>query len=42
MGFNFRKYGKRFGYFSRDPQKNPMMHDWNHVMLPYCDGGSFR
>jgi len=40
-GFSFSKYASRFGYFSRDPQANPLMHDWNHVVLPYCDGASF-
>ena len=26
---------------SADPKKNPMMWDWNKVVLIYCDGGSF-
>ncbi len=24
-----------------DPARNPLTHDWNKVLLPYCDGGSF-
>lgn len=27
--------------FSRDAQKNPLLHDWNHVYVRYCDGGYF-
>eukprot|EP00933_Yihiella_yeosuensis_P016135 TRINITY_DN13899_c0_g1_i2.p1 TRINITY_DN13899_c0_g1~~TRINITY_DN13899_c0_g1_i2.p1 ORF type:complete len:405 (-),score=56.28 TRINITY_DN13899_c0_g1_i2:221-1435(-) len=26
---------------NRDPAVNPLMHDWNFVYMPYCDGGSF-
>jgi hypothetical protein len=29
------------GELSADKRVNPMMHDWNHVYLNYCDGGSF-
>jgi len=29
------------GYFSTDPKINPLMYNWNHVLLRYCDGGSF-
>ena len=29
------------GYFSIDPQQNPLMYNWNAVILRYCDGGSF-
>lgn len=29
------------GYFSADPAANPLMYNWNKVMLRYCDGGSF-
>lgn len=29
------------GYFSADPAANPMMYNWNSVILRYCDGGSF-
>lgn len=28
-------------YFSSDPEENSLMHNWNMVMLAYCDGGSF-
>mmetsp|Transcript_93380 Transcript_93380/g.166088 ORF Transcript_93380/g.166088 Transcript_93380/m.166088 type:complete len:414 (+) Transcript_93380:85-1326(+) len=28
------------GYFSMDPQQNPLMHNWNAVELRYCDGAS--
>ena len=24
-----------------DPALNPLTHDWNKVLIPYCDGGSF-
>eukprot|EP00035_Acanthoeca_spectabilis_P027659 m.467328 g.467328 ORF g.467328 m.467328 type:complete len:391 (+) comp26232_c0_seq1:100-1272(+) len=27
--------------FARDPEINPLMHNWTFVYLPYCDGGSF-
>merc|ERR1712166_801777 len=29
------------GYFSSDPGRNPLMHDWNQVFVSYLDGGSF-
>jgi len=29
------------GYFSTDANQNPMMSNWNHVKMRYCDGGSF-
>jgi hypothetical protein len=29
------------GYFSTDPNINPLMYNWNSVYLKYCDGGSF-
>lgn len=29
------------GYFSPLPSDNPMMYNWNMVLLNYCDGGSF-
>ena len=29
------------GYFSEDPNINPLMWNWNKVFLIYCDGGSF-
>lgn len=29
------------GYFSSDPTLNPMMYNWNMVLIKYCDGGSF-
>jgi len=29
------------GYFSTDVSENPMMSNWNHVKMRYCDGGSF-
>jgi len=29
------------GYFSMNSIINPMKHDWNIVLLRYCDGGSF-
>ena len=29
------------GYFDTDPKNNPMMYNWNHVFMRYCDGGSF-
>ena len=40
--FDFDAVGDKFQYLSRDPRLNPMMHDWNHVFLPYCDGGGWR
>jgi len=27
--------------FSRDPEENPMFHNWHTVFLRYCDGASF-
>lgn len=35
------QYGDRFTYFSRDPARNPMLHSWTHVLVRYCDGGSY-
>ena len=29
------------GYFDTDSKVNPMMYNWNHVFMRYCDGGSF-
>lgn len=29
------------GYFSTDASVNPLMYNWNHVYLRYCDGASF-
>ena len=29
------------GYFSENPDQNPMMYNWNTVYMPYCDGASF-
>lgn len=29
------------GYFSTDPKQNPLMYNWNHVYMRYCDGASF-
>lgn len=29
------------GYFSTDPTQNPLMYNWNHVLMRYCDGASF-
>lgn len=29
------------GELASDPKVNPLMHDWNHVHVNYCDGGSF-
>jgi len=29
------------GYFSTDAAVNPLMYNWNHVLLMYCDGASF-
>jgi len=29
------------GYFSDDATDNPLMYNWNKVLLRYCDGGSF-
>jgi len=28
-------------YFDSDQKINPTMHDWNRVVIRYCDGGSF-
>merc|ERR1712137_966759 len=28
------------GYFSMDPNQNPLMYNWNAVELRYCDGAS--
>mmetsp|Transcript_26402 Transcript_26402/g.50144 ORF Transcript_26402/g.50144 Transcript_26402/m.50144 type:complete len:504 (+) Transcript_26402:151-1662(+) len=39
--FDFDAAAAKFTYLSRDPTLNPLMHDWNHVYLPYCDGASF-
>uniref|UniRef100_A0A061R971 Pectin acetylesterase n=1 Tax=Tetraselmis sp. GSL018 TaxID=582737 RepID=A0A061R971_9CHLO len=38
---NMTEYGREFEYLSRDAARNPMMHDWTHVLIRYCDGGSF-
>ena len=27
--------------FSRDPVQNPLMHDWNHIFVRYCDGALY-
>ena len=27
--------------FSRDPVQNPLMHDWNHIFVRYCDGAFY-
>lgn len=27
--------------FSRDPTTNPLMYNWNHAFLRYCDGGYY-
>ena len=29
------------GYFDTSKAKNPLMYNWNHVMMRYCDGASF-
>jgi O-palmitoleoyl-L-serine hydrolase len=29
------------GLMNNDPTTNPLTYDWNAVLLPYCDGGSF-
>jgi len=29
------------GYFSADPHKNPLLHNWNSVSVRYCDGASW-
>jgi len=29
------------GYFSTDATQNPLMYNWNHVLMRYCDGASF-
>lgn len=29
------------GYFSTDATQNPLMYNWNHVFMRYCDGASF-
>lgn len=29
------------GLFQNDSTTNPLTHDWNKVLVPYCDGGSF-
>ena len=26
---------------SRSSEENPLMHDWNHILLRYCDGGYY-
>jgi O-palmitoleoyl-L-serine hydrolase len=33
--------GVKGGYFSDNPIINPLMYNWNKVILIYCDGGSF-
>jgi len=30
------------GYFSTNPQVNPLMYNWNMVFFPYCDGSFFQ
>lgn len=37
-GYDISGWG---GYLSRDYKINPLMWNWNHVFLIYCDGGSF-
>ena len=29
------------GLFNSDPTVNPLTHDWNKVLVSYCDGGSY-
>jgi len=29
------------GYFATDQASNPLMYNWNHVFMRYCDGASF-
>jgi len=29
------------GYFSNDPNSNPLMYNWNMVLFAYCDGGFY-
>jgi len=29
------------GYFSNDPNINPLMYNWNMVLFTYCDGGFY-
>merc|ERR1719183_1221361 len=29
------------GYFDTDATQNPLMFNWNHVYMRYCDGASF-
>ena len=29
------------GLMMNNPATNPLSHDWNKVLIPYCDGGSF-
>lgn len=33
--------GREYGQFSTDPERNPLMHDWNKVYIRNCDSSSF-
>mmetsp|Transcript_29258 Transcript_29258/g.82555 ORF Transcript_29258/g.82555 Transcript_29258/m.82555 type:complete len:501 (+) Transcript_29258:326-1828(+) len=33
--------GEKYGYFSNDKERNPLMHTWNKVYVRNCDGSSF-
>ena len=35
------KMSMQGGYFDAHPSQNPMMYNWNMVLMRYCDGGSF-
>jgi hypothetical protein len=51
LGSSLEKYGwhsevdldrpSDYSGFHRDPTLNPLLHSWNHVYLPYCDGAYF-
>jgi len=36
----WESYDKQDGFW-RDTNENPLMHDWNHVFIRYCDGGYY-
>ena len=48
LGSSSPLYGWRSTYdlshyevFSRSEAESPLLHDWNHVFMVYCDGGYF-
>ena len=33
--------GSKDGMLNNRKKANPLMHDWNKVVIKYCDGGTF-